>query len=1601
LELEILEARTVLDSGIHKIQHVIVITQENHSFDNYFGTYPGADGIPMQNGVPTVQVYDPTTGTYVKPFYDPTDTFSDPPHNEAAALTDLNGGKMDGFLQKGESQDVMGYVDYHQIPNYWTYAQDFVLQDHFFEPVLSWSQPSHLYLVSAWSAYGKNPYDPLSFTNDPAGYTPSDSSTPIYGWTDLTYLLAKNNVSWAYYMEPGNDVVDPDDGTTPLIWNPLSKFTDVLQDNQLANIQDSSNFFEAAADGTLPAVSWVVPNYQSSEHSPNKISDGQAWVTSLINAVMQGPDWDSSAIFLNWDDWGGYYDHVAPPVIDQDGYGFRVPGMVISPYAKQGYIDHQTLSTDGYLKFIEDDFLNGQRLDPTTDGRPDRRPDVRENSPQLGDLVSDFDFSQAPRAPVLLPLRPTSITADAGGPYTIQEGQSLTLDGSGTFDPLGRHLSYDWDVDGDKLYGDAGGVNPTLTWSQLQAAGVADAGTYWVRLKVFTQDFTAIQVSEEVPLTVAGVPPDATIGGPATGFEGLSYTLNLSAVYSGDPDGDTVTGWTINWGDGSTSTVTGNPPTVTHTYTGAGAFTVLAAAQDGDGSYAAGNNVSVVVAGSPLSITLASVTAAENASFSGAVATFTDAAGAGPTSTYTVTISWGDGQNSAATLTPTGTGGFTAGGTHTYTEEGTYAVSVTVQDLDGASVGASGLAVISDAALAGSPKSISALPNTAFSGVIAAFRDPGGDGTVNDYTASINWGDGQSSKGTVVADGAGGFLVWGGHTFATVGTYHPVVTIQDAGGASTQVDGTVLVASTGLEGTAESLTATEGAAFNGVVAAFRDPDGSTTATGYTANVNWGDGQTTAGTVAADGSGGFTVTATHTYAEEGPFNPVVTIQDTDGASAVVTSSALVSDAALQTAPPPTLQATEGLAFSGVVAAFRDPGGDGTVADYSATIAWGDGQKSAGTIAPDGSGGFTVSAGHTYAEEGTDHPVVTIHDAGGASAQVTSTVTVADAALQASAETFSAVPGTPFSGVLASFRDPGSDGTTGDYSASIAWGDGQTSAGSVTADGSGGFLVGAGHTYAQTGIYRPVITIQDVGGASVQVTATVIVSTSALLATPETVRATENMLLSGTVAAFRDPDGNSALTAYTASVAWGDGQTSNGTVASDGSGGFIVRAAHTYTEEGTYSPVITIQDTDGALAAVTSTVLAGDAALQASGKSLQATENAALSATFAAFRDPGGDGTLQDYTASIAWGDGQTSPATVASDGSGGFLVNASHTYAEEGTYHPTITLQDAGGASAQVAATVVVADATLQATGGSVVATAGTPFGGVVATFTDPSGDGAVNDYTALIAWGDGQTSPGTVAPDGSGGFTVSGANTYAQEGRYAVTVTITDVGTSTATATATAHVARTGPLPGGIGAVASMFTHSAEYYGTIVVAAYQNYLGRSPSAAETSAWVTLMQNGLTDEHLEAGFIGSPEYIANHGGPGAGWVTGMYQNLLGRNPSQAEVNAWVQALNAGASPTEIAYDFAASPEREGQRVTADYDKYLGRAPSTAEVNAWVTAFENGFTNEDVIAGFVGSPEYFQTHYDNITDWVYSAYQDILGRQPGAAELQAWVNFLKNT
>ena len=426
-------------AGIHTIRHVVVVMQENRSFDTYFGTYPGADGIPGLAGNPgTVPCSpDPMSHGCVKPYHDTSDRNAGGPHDTLSGVRDIAGGRMNGFqlaAHKGRTSvckkniqtptcsltpskpDVMGYHDGREIPNYWSYARRFVLQDHLFESVNAWSLPAHLYLSSAWSAGCTKPGDPMSCRSTLKAPYGAGRRSVDFPWTDLTYLLHRYHISWRYYVAKGG-ARDCDEGAmlckperqdamTPNIWNPLSRFDTVREDHQLGNIVSLQAFYRDTKARKLPAVSWVMPNQKVSEHPPALVTAGQTHVTKVINAVMRSPYWRSTAIFLVWDDWGGFYDHVRPPQVDGQGYGLRVPGLVISPYARRGYVDHQTLSFDAYLKFIEDDFLHGQRIDPKTDGRPDSRPGVREDAKILGNLARDFNFRQRPRPPLILPLHP-------------------------------------------------------------------------------------------------------------------------------------------------------------------------------------------------------------------------------------------------------------------------------------------------------------------------------------------------------------------------------------------------------------------------------------------------------------------------------------------------------------------------------------------------------------------------------------------------------------------------------------------------------------------------------------------------------------------------------------------------------------------------------------------------------------------------------------------------------------------------------------------------------------------------------------------------------------------------------------------------------------------------------------------------------------------------------------------------------------------------------------------------------------------------------------------------------------------------------------------
>ena len=431
---------TKLERAREQIEHLVFIVQENRSFDHYFGTFPGAEGIPMRNGRPDVCVPDPILGACVPPYRTTEQLQEGGPHAQRHSLVDVNGGRMDGFIEavvdspiycadhrsdpdcrdllgpQGQP-DVMSYHTEATIPNYWRYAQEYVLQDHMFAPADSWTLPAHLFLVSAWAARCSNPRDPMSCSSnlelaEEAEIQRSGQDVPIWAWTDITYLLHENDVSWGYYIGDDTCIFEPcgpkGEQRTVAQQNPLPWFTSLRETGQLDRIMGHSEFYAAAADGTLPSVSWVMPYSGAGEHpgAGEPIWKGQRHVTNIINALMQGPGWENTAIFVTWDDWGGFYDHLEPPRVDANGYGIRVPAFMISPWARAGTIDSQTLTFDAYLKFIEDLFLSKERLDPDTLSRPDSRPTVREEVRILGNLLREFDFTQEPLPPVILDPRP-------------------------------------------------------------------------------------------------------------------------------------------------------------------------------------------------------------------------------------------------------------------------------------------------------------------------------------------------------------------------------------------------------------------------------------------------------------------------------------------------------------------------------------------------------------------------------------------------------------------------------------------------------------------------------------------------------------------------------------------------------------------------------------------------------------------------------------------------------------------------------------------------------------------------------------------------------------------------------------------------------------------------------------------------------------------------------------------------------------------------------------------------------------------------------------------------------------------------------------------
>jgi phospholipase C len=364
------------------IQHFVTLLQENHTYDNYFGMYPRGNGLPPNVCVP-IHPRKPH-GRCVRPFHLGSNGVSpaDPDHSSSTARLQFDHGHMNGFVSAldDRNQDgrlAMGYRNGDDLPYYWNLADQYVLYDRFFSSAMTGSFLNHIYWVSG-------------------GPGPGLDHLPPHGFRHLTTIfdrLQAAGVSWKFYVQNYNPHLNyrtvnqfPGNRASQVIWVPLLSIPRYLDTPSLrSHIAPLSQYYNDVLKGHLPAVSYIVPSGPS-EHPPSSVESGQAFVRSLLNSLIASPDWKSSAFLLAYDDWGGWYDHVRPPQVDQYGYGFRVPALLVSPYAKRGFIDNTTLDFTSILKFIEQNWS----LKPLA-GR-----DVHANS-----IATGFDFQQRPRPPSL------------------------------------------------------------------------------------------------------------------------------------------------------------------------------------------------------------------------------------------------------------------------------------------------------------------------------------------------------------------------------------------------------------------------------------------------------------------------------------------------------------------------------------------------------------------------------------------------------------------------------------------------------------------------------------------------------------------------------------------------------------------------------------------------------------------------------------------------------------------------------------------------------------------------------------------------------------------------------------------------------------------------------------------------------------------------------------------------------------------------------------------------------------------------------------------------------------------------------------------------
>jgi uncharacterized protein (TIGR03118 family) len=826
-----------------------------------------------------------------------------------------------------------------------------------------------------------------------------------------------------------------------------------------------------------------------------------------------------------------------------------------------------------------------------------------------------------------------------------------------------------------------------------------------------------------------------------------------------------------------------------------------------------------------------------NQAFTADVALFTDADTRAKAGDFQTSIDWGDGTlPSVGAVKQDGAGVFHVSGGHSYVRPGAYVVTVTILDAAGSDVGGSRVTVVSGAVIGDLPIVAAPLnvPNPAAPFVIegkevstdvALFTDADLLARPGQFTALINWGDGSvASPGTISLDAGNTFHVTGRHTYVSTGVFPIGVTIRDISGGNTGgsvvfVAGTATVDGAVLTLKPAAVAATEGKAFNGQVATFTDANTNATPARFLATIDWGDG-TLPDVVGVTQPGGigspFVVTGNHTYAEEGTNKVTVTVIDTTPRGNVVTdtATATVADAKLTgNSVPGLVRVLVGVFTAKIpVATFTDANPNATLDDFSATITWNDGvapATTAGTITQPGGAGtpFVVTGDRNFPRVGLFKPVVAITDVGSAKANVDPGIEVDDDPLSAAgvATPFTAVEGKPFSGVVATVQYADPAATPGDVVATIDWGDGTQSAGDVTRGAGGLFSVAGSHTYSGAMTGTVTVSVQDEasidaspGGntnGTVTATDTITVADAPLSATGTVFFATEGTSAMGVVATFTDAALVTNPGKYMAVISWGDGTaldvvTPIAVGTSPAGTTFEVMGTHTYNDDDTQHMevpgnqiVVVAIDPDGSRAVALSHANVTDPTILDPGVPVVAVEGVPFAATVSTFTDSNPHSKPSDFTATITWGDGQTSPGVVVADAPMHFHVVGAHRYARGGGYTVGVKVSDDEGQSVSDLSAAAVYDAPLYAVPVPVAARAGQAFAGPVAVFADGNPSSDPSPFLAQINWGDGSVTLGQVVPAGPGVFTILGQHTYARRtATVSAVVTVFDSGGSRATA---------------------------------------------------------------------------------------------------------------------------------------------------------------------------------------------------------------------------